>query len=184
MLDIPGLQSHIRTRFTRTLFRLETLDIYTVPTSGNDFARYLAGEAAPDMNRKQHWLDQLRSEADRGLQRRTVHMLRSPLGDYLRYECEWGYVYNTQAGDDVRILDLADKPRPATVIDHDFFVLDDREVLRMHYDAEGHFEGAEVLPDDVLPAYRAARDAAWEAAEPFELWWAAHPEEHRASRAS
>ena len=53
--------------------------------------------------------------------------------------------------------------------------MDDTTVVRMHYEA-GRFVGAEVLPVDVLPRYRAARDAAWQAAVPFSEYWAAHRE--------
>ncbi len=43
-------------------------------------------------------------------------MLRTPLSDYLRYECEWGYTYNVTAGEDVRILDLATAPPGTDVL--------------------------------------------------------------------
>lgn len=37
----------------RTLFRLETLDVYEVASDGSDYRRYLDGEAEPDGERKQ-----------------------------------------------------------------------------------------------------------------------------------
>jgi hypothetical protein len=185
MLDAPQLGELIRSRFTRTAFRLETLDAYDVGDDGGDAARYLAGEPEPDPERKGAWLARLRAERAAGKARQRVHILRSPLSGYLRYECEWGYLPNVAAGEDVRILDLAERSLPpAADIGHDFWLLDDQVAVRMHYDQNGMFQGAEVLPDAGLPRYRAARDAALEAAEPFTSYWRRHPQYHRANQAA
>jgi hypothetical protein len=183
MLEAPQLGEFIRSRFTRLAFRLETLDAYDVGSDGGDVARYLRGEPEPDPERKGAWLARLRDERAAGKFRQRVHVLRSPLSDYLRYECEWGYVPNVAAGEDVRILDLAEQPRPAGLdIDHDFWLLDDQAVVRMHYDPAGRFTGAEILTEADLPRYRAARDAALSAAEPFTSYWQRHTEYHRSSQ--
>ena len=50
----------------RTLFQFETLDVYEVASDGSDYRRYLDGEAEPDWERKQPWLDELRAERDSG----------------------------------------------------------------------------------------------------------------------
>lgn len=174
MLDVQQLGEYIDTYFTQTLFRLETLDQYEVASDGNDFARYLAGEPEPTPERKQPWLHHLRQEAESGLYRHRVHVVHGPLTDYLRYECEWGYAYNAQAGEDIRILDTAERQKPDDLIDYDFWLIDNIRVLRMHYGPFGEFLGAEVAPDDELPQYIAAREAAWNAAVPFTEYWATH----------
>ncbi len=185
MLDAAQLGDFIRSRFTRHAFRLETLDAYDVGSDGGDVARYLRGEPEPDPARKSPWLARLRAERAAGKLRQRVHVLRSPLSGYLRYECEWGYVPNVAAGEDVRILDLAERPRPSGLdVDHDFWLLDDRDVIRMHYDQDGRFLGGEILDAIAVPRYRAARDAALETAEPFTGYWQRHPEYHRANQAA
>lgn len=181
MLDERELGQFIAEHFRRTAFRLEVLDAYAVASDGGDFARYLAGEPAPDPARKSAWLDRLRAEAAAGKTRQWVHVVRSPLSDYLRFEMEWGYLPNLAAGAQVRILDLAERARPDGLIDTDFWLLDDEAALIMHYDAVGHFLGAEEAGD--AGRYRKARDAAWEAACPFADYWRAHPQYHR-SRAA
>jgi len=145
---------------------------------------YLAGEPGPDPVSLERALRVVRADAAKGVQSRKVHVLTSPLSDYLRFECEWGFAYSGPAGQHTRILDLAERPRPTALVDHDFYLVDDERVLRMHYDGEGHFVGAEEVAAGLLPRYRAARDAAWAEGQPFEQWWAAHPHEHRANRAS
>jgi hypothetical protein len=108
-------------------------------------------------------------------------VLRAPLSDYDRYACEWGYAYNVPAGDDTRVLDLAERSMPAALVDHDFWLVDHERTVRMHYDDAGHFLGATVVAAAELSQYQAARDAAWCAAESFTAWWDRHPEYHRAA---
>jgi hypothetical protein len=164
----------------RTAFRLETLDAYVSASDGGDVDRYLRGDPEPDPERKGRWLAQLRAEREQGRVRQRVHVFRGPLTGYLRYECEWGYAPNYQAGEDIRILDLTERPRPPGLdVDHDFWVVDDQDVIRMHYDQDGRFIGAEVLAPAAIPRYQATRDAALAAAEPFSGWWARHPQYHQ-----
>jgi hypothetical protein len=179
MLTLPQLAEKISG--FRTAFRLETLDAYVSASDGVDVARYLRGEPEPDPERKGRWLAQLRAEREQGRLRQRVHVLASPVGPYIRYECEWGYLPNSVAGEDIRILDLAIRPRPAAleVVDHDFWLVDDAEAIRMHYDPGGRFTAAEVLAPSTLPRYQAARDATLAAAEPFGSWWRRHPEYHQ-----
>ena len=181
MLDVTGLGEYIDSHFTRHAFRLETLAVYDVPSDGEDVERYLRGEPGPDPARKGPWLERLRRERREGKRRQRVHVVRSPLSDYLRYECEWGYLPNVAAGEEVWILDLAERPAPAGLVDHDFWLLDDEHVVRMHYDDQGRFIGAEVLDAEQLPRYQRARDLAVAAAEPFLDYWRRHPEYHRAN---
>lgn len=175
MLNETQLGEAIDSRFTRTLFRLEVLDRYDVATDGADYDRYLRGEVGPDPARKEPWLETLRREAAEGKYSHRVHVLTSPLTDYLRYECEWGYAYNAAAGEDIRILDLAEIRRPVGLVDEDFWLIDNTHAVRMHYGPGGTFAGAELVPPDAVPCYRAARDAAWAVAVPFPAWWAEHP---------
>lgn len=166
--------------FQHSAFRLETLDHYHVGSDGGDVARYLAGEPDPDPDRKGRWLEQLRAEREAGKLRHRVHIVRTPLSDYLRYECEWGYLPNAAAGERIHILDLSERELPADVeMLEDFWLMDDEVVLRMHYDESGAYLGAS-LAEDVVP-YRRTRDAALAAATDFTEWWNEHPQYWRAN---
>jgi hypothetical protein len=176
MLDEEALGRYIDEHYNRTLFRLETLPHYLVDSDGEDFRRYAAGLPGPTMSRKQPWLDTLRTERDRGLYQHRVHVWHSPLGDYLRYECEWGYAYNAQAGEDIRILDTAEQAKPAAIINEDFWLIDDTHVAKMHYDPDGRFLGSTIAKPGEIQRYRDARDAAWQAAVPFVDYWTDHRE--------
>jgi hypothetical protein len=183
VLSEAELDEFFERYFRRRAFRLEVRDAYAVASDGGDFARYMAGESLPDATRKNAWLDELASDRAQGKVWQWVHVVRSPLSDYLRYSFEWGYALNIAAGAQVRILDLAERARPEGVPDEDFWLLDDRAGIVMVYDDDNQFVGAEPIPAAELGRYKAAEAAAWAAAVPFAQYWAAHPAYHRARAA-
>lgn len=179
MLTAAQLGEYIDTRLTRSAFRLETLDHYDVESDGGDFERYLRGEPGPDEERKRPWLERLQREREAGLVNQRVHVLSTPLSDYLRYECEWGYRPNSLAGEDIRIIDLTEMPPDyAGLTDHDFWLIDDEHGIRMIYDDRGRFLGAEPR-EDLVPWYQRAKAVGLAAGEPFLEWWERHSEEWR-----
>lgn len=107
---------------------------------------------------------------------RRLHALAEPLSDYIRYECEWGYVPNSAAGEQVRIAELT----PALAQIGDFFVLDGRHVVRSRYDETGRFVHAEVIGDPASAApFLAIAELLWNQATNFSTWWDTHPHYHR-----
>jgi hypothetical protein len=106
VLTLEQMGEYIFSRFEKDLFRLETQPRYDVDSDDQDYYRYLRGEAEPNAAEKAPWLEELRADTAAGKQWRRVHAVHHPLSDYLRYECEWGYLYNVAAGEQVRILDL------------------------------------------------------------------------------
>ena len=182
MMGVAELRPYLDAHFTKTLFRLEALAAYNVASEGPDFARYLAGEPGPTLERRQPWLDRLSAEASRGQGRRRVHTVTLPLSDYLKFECEWSYALNPY--EDIRILELtALRPDLQGLVDAaggDFYLADEEHVIRLHYNAENQPLG--VVADSspaVVAKYRNIAETLWSEAEPFHQWWAAHPEFHR-----
>jgi len=164
------------------LFRLETLDRYAVPSDGGDYGRYLAGEPGPDPQRKAAWHAELQAKRDRGVYLHRVHVVRSPLSPYLRYEFEWAHRLNLP-WEDIRVADLAANPAAAPLADvGDFWMADSQAVAAMRYDGGGRFLGYELAGDAELPLYRAVRDIAWLTAEPFSDYWDDHPQFWRGNR--
>jgi hypothetical protein len=186
MLDEEELGQFVDDHFRTKLFRLETLDHYDVATDDQDFHRYLAGEPAPEASCKEEWLQVLRAEAAAGKHSRRVHVVTGPLSDYLRYEFEWGYVYNAAAGEDIRILDLSGRRLAGAgpLLHQDFFIIEDEWVLRMQYDHAGRYIGTAVVTGETVAGYVELREAIWDAAQPFAPWWSAHPEYWRRNRAA
>lgn len=164
--------------FEHSAFRLETLPQYLVDSETERLRRYKAGEPFHLEDSTREWLEFMRREIDGGKRWHKVHVLASPLSEYLRFECEWGYATSTQYGQEVGILDTTEIEKPAEVLDHDFWIFDDKRVVLLRYDEEGHFLHADEAPTEDLPKYQAAREAALSVAVPFAEYWAAHPEFH------
>lgn len=167
-------------RFDHDAFRHEMLDRYDVPSDGGDLARYLAGEPGPDPAVTEPWGGWVRRQVARGATVRRLRTLAGPPGDYLRWEMEWVYTANVEAGEDIRILDLAER-RPEHPLAVEFWMLDHQRVALMNYDLDGRFVNAHAQEGPLARVLREKRDAAWELAEPFTSWWARRPDLHRAS---
>ncbi|MDN5920031.1 MAG: hypothetical protein L0I76_33855 [Pseudonocardia sp.] len=177
---LPSLGQFILERYARSgdvLTRMERLRAYSVASDGGDFDAWKAGALAPTSPDRAETLEDLRLERSNGQTRRRVRILSSELSDYERYSIEFGYLQNVAAGEDVRILRAGEHPVPQ-LLDFDYWLINDRDLARMHYDAHGVFLGAEPAPRLVREARREIAEC-WEVAEPVASWWHRHPELHR-----
>ena len=175
MLDEAQLGEYIEQHFKSKLFRLETLARYHTSSEDADFRRYLSGQPGPTST----WPEVIRSEVAQGLHTYRVHVVRSPLSDYLRYEFEWAYTANAAAGEEIYIIDTTERAKPEILPDQDFWLIGDEHLVLMHYDSNGTFRGASIGAPDLIPRYVAARDAALSAGEAFTDYWRRHPRYHR-----
>ncbi len=167
------------------LLRVQTLDYYRVASDGDDYSRYLSGETAPTAAGKQEWLERLRSDTAAGRLRRNVHIVRPPLPPYLRYQFEWCYVPNAEAGQDIRVLDVTNTPAATALLKvGDLAAVEGRHVARLSYDPNGEYQGAVAVGDDAALGYIALAEVAWYLATPFATWWAEHPQYHRSTAAA
>lgn len=127
------------TGFQRSAYRLETLQSYGSPDEDAFYAAFLAGEPFPaDDAGKQWWITNVvepATAAGRSMSR--VHIVREPLSAYMRFELTWAYAPNVAAGDDVRIIPVAEgEPWPAGLPeDHDYWLIDGR-LYEMVYAAD------------------------------------------------
>ena len=176
VLTLDQLGEFVAKHHTRDLFRLETLPFYNAASDADDVRRYLRGEPAPTAEAKRPWLDRIRADVTSGRFWRRIHAVTQPLSDYVRYECEWGYVPNSAAGEQIRIAELT----PALTQIGDFFVLDGMHVVRSYYDETGRFVNAGVMGDSASAApFLAIAELLWNQATNFSAWWNTHPRYHR-----
>lgn len=166
------------------VLRVETLGSYLSDSDRDWLDAYLRGDPKPDVELKRPWLDRLARAAERGHPWRRLRVIPYPTTDYFRYQCEWSYLDNTDAGEDIRVVDDVDWRHLSGSADPefaagDFYVADD-QVVHMVYD-DGRFTRAYVETDDMLAAmYLHGTEHIWTAySGPFVEWWADSPELHR-----
>lgn len=132
----------------REAFRLETLPVYRVPQEGEMIRRFLAGHPVTAAD-TEAWTERLKRLVSEGKTVSRVHVIRRPLTNYLRFEFEH-YRHNVGAGEQIRILDLTDKPDPG-LPDQDFWMLDESRVVLMHYEKDGTQASRELIEGDPSP---------------------------------
>lgn len=176
MLSLSELGDVIDRRLSSDLFRLETHDVLTVPADEGLVRSYLDGAPAPD----HPWAEVVRNEVAHGKITRRVLTLTEPLTDYRRMSIEWQYLRNADAGEQCRVVERANDPGVGA---QDFWMIEGRSVLLMHYsEEEGRFIGAELI--DSLAKVERWRDVAtraWDAGTDLRDWWNDHPQYRRAS---
>lgn len=160
--------------------RYEILAAYDVASDRGELDRYLAGQAGPEPETVAPWGQWVGAQRARGASVRRLRVVQGPPSAYLRFECEWIYTANVDAGEDIRILDLTEHDTPGGLPLSELWVLDHTRAAVMNYDDAGRFLHADTVDPDGMPQLRDALAAAWDAAEPFTTWWASHPEYHRA----
>lgn len=74
-------------------------------------------------------------------------MVREPLTDPMRFHVVWGYNFTTAAGEDVRIIPVRGDEWPAELPREDYWLLDSRTLLAMHYEENGTYIGAEPVEE-------------------------------------
>ncbi|MGG2458278.1 DUF6879 family protein [Streptomyces sp. RGM 3693] len=157
-----------RRRFTeinREAWRLETLPQYLMPHEVEEFAAFREGRP-PTPRATSAYTERVARQRAEGKRNGRVHIVTQPLSEYLQFEFARYYKAHAQAGDDIRILDVTDRPNPLERV-QDFWIFDRAEVALMNYEADGRQINREVFEGDVSPFIEYQRIAVTESV-PFE----------------
>jgi len=156
------------TSFLHTAYRLETLQAYDVSYEQEPYSAFLAGLPRPADQSKNEWVAMLRAATAAGKVFQRVRIASEPLTGYLRYELEWSYPPNVEAGEDIRVLaTIPDELRTPGRIP-DYWLFDSSDLWVMDYADDGSFLCAEQVDDPALIVQHARwRDAALHHAIPY-----------------
>ena len=146
--------------FEESAFRLQLLPKYDVAGERSELADYHSGAPAPDRTTNT-WLATMASQVAHGRTWTNVHLLPERLTPYLQYVIDWWYVDQARLGAQVLFVPSAFAGELGALAAFDFWLFDDRTLVRMRYGKAGRFLGAE---EDATPASlensRRARDFA------------------------
>ena len=142
--QLPGPEwAALLTGFTRSAFRLETLQHYSAPDEADAFARFRAGkDPGIDLS---WWTGLARAHTAVGRTMSRVRVIIEPPSDYTRFAL-LAYPVMAAAGDDIQIIAASPGTWPDGVPREDFWIFDD-DVWVMNYDNNGPFVSAELLED-------------------------------------
>ncbi|MGW0734283.1 DUF6879 family protein [Streptomyces sp. NPDC002851] len=158
-----------RRRFTEIkheAWRLETLPQYLVPQEVAEFAAFREGQPPLTPYTASSYTERVSRQRVEGKYNGRVHIVTQPLSEYLRFEFTRYYAVHVRAGDDIRILDVTDRPNPLQGV-QDFWMFDRTEVVLMNYEQDGTQINREVFEGDVSPFIEYQR-IAMAASMPFE----------------
>lgn len=164
LLDGEAWQAKFRD-FKSEAWRLETLPAYNVPQEAEEIRAFLAGERIDPHTHSNEYTEDLKRVRREGKSKGRVHVVTRPLSTYLRYEFMY-YRPHVWAGEDIRIMDVTDRPNLLSSV-QDFWIFDKSEVVLMHYEPDGTQTGREAYEGDTTPFIEYQRIALAESV-PFE----------------
>lgn len=130
--------------FNEYAFRLELLQKYSVESELKSFSDFF-DNGKIDPNKNLRWHKIISGAKQRGAIINRVHVIRLPLSDYLKYELE-EYKFNIIAGENIFLLNKNDFESD---INFDFWLFDDKIVLKMNYNQNGEFLSFEKITKDI-----------------------------------
>lgn len=133
--------------FGQSAWRLETRGEYDVSSETEMYERFLGGERV-DPTQLPHlaaWFDHIRTLTAAGKRLGRVRIVDDPPTGYQRYEA-WVSRWNIAAGEAIEVLARARAAELGLPTDTDWWLLDDRLVVRMCFDGDV-LTGAELLDD-------------------------------------
>ncbi|MFJ9694088.1 DUF6879 family protein [Kitasatospora sp. NPDC101183] len=145
-VDGEAWQARFR-EFTSEAWRLETLPAYNVPQEIEELRAFRAGVRIDPHTHSNDYTDDLKRVRREGKSKGRVHVVTRPLSEYLRYEFMY-YLPHAWAGEDIRIMDVTDRPNPLAGVP-DFWMFDKREVVLMNYLPDGTQIDRTVFDGDV-----------------------------------
>jgi hypothetical protein len=150
--------------FERDAIHLETRDAYGTTTELPYMAKWAQGEP-DDLGWLQGWAATLREHVEAGRSVRRARVVSEPLSDYQRWSHSIAHVM-VDAGEDIRWVPRR-KVSAVAMPGNDFYLLDGRLIIWLHYAGSGLGTAKETSTDpDEIRLCRAAFEAVWERAIP------------------
>jgi hypothetical protein len=154
--------------FRYSLFRLETLQVYSGSSADEAFTAYRADGSIPVTRELREWCARVHRRVSDGCAVQRVHVVMEPTTEYIDFELA-SYAPNVDAGEDVRIIRVAEgHPWPLDIPRQDFWLIDASELWVMAYAEDGAWLGVEHVgdPREIVAASH-TRDAALAQAQPW-----------------
>jgi hypothetical protein len=148
----------------KSLFRLEGLPKYGIPQEEEDFLSWQQGNPPPEHVKNTRMQAMSRDLRSKGCSVQRVRVLETPITDYIKFETEWWYPFNTAAGEDMFALDVQKNTLDLSL--GEFYRVDDK-IIRLYYKEDYSYEGWDIAPNSDFDAYKKLEEEALTCSEPF-----------------
>ncbi|HEV3156948.1 MAG TPA: hypothetical protein VGZ00_06330 [Candidatus Baltobacteraceae bacterium] len=133
--------------FQHSAFRLEGLPDCNVPGDREEYLSYCEG-AFLSKSQNSKWASTIRDMVNSGKAITRLRILPDPLTAYIRYEIEWGYVFNAVAGENILLISEESASSLVGDIPNDFWLFDNTRIADMQYGEDYSFMGAILREDE------------------------------------
>lgn len=122
-------------KFQRSAFRLEGLPEYDAPSLREEYRSYCEGAFLSE-EKNSSWVARIRGWADSGKTVTRLRILPEPLTTYVKYELDWGYLYNAVAGEQIHLISEGFASSLVGEIPNDFWMFDNKRIADMRYNED------------------------------------------------
>lgn len=144
-------------------FKFEQRDSYLVEEDQHILDAWLRGDAPADQG-LELWLELMRELTSSERAVRRVRVVTLPPTDYIRFEAS-AVPASAKVGEDIRYIDRADA---ADLPGHDFWLIDDQQLMTLRFDDRGAPLPHELTDDpDAIGRHQAWARLAWPRATPY-----------------
>jgi len=136
------------TAFQKIAFRWERLESYRVNSEVEYFEYYIHKGVCLADDCSNDWIKVVENANRQGKAIQRVRLLPEEIGDYLRFEIDCGYIYSAEQGEKIYFIPQNIANSLKNIPDYDFWLFDDKILVKMNYDNEGNFLGAEKIKNE------------------------------------
>ena len=131
--------------FKKYAFRLELLQEYDVEEEKEAIEKFLkSAKIEPD----KEWINIIKKARRRKAIMQRVRVINLPLTDYLKFEIK-AYQFNIASGENIYFIYQEEFDKLNSEINYDFWLFDDKIVLKMNYNNKGKFIGFVKIKSDM-----------------------------------
>ena len=125
-------------------FRFEGLESYDTESERGAYQSFLNGEAdLPASQEQDGWLRDIAEFKKNGKLMQRVRLVPAGNKSYFDFEIAWSYKKSALSGEDIYFIKASNVPKVGILPGYDFWLFDDKTLVKMNYDNNGKFLSAE-----------------------------------------
>jgi hypothetical protein len=134
-------------KFKKYAFRLELLQKYDIDLEKESFLKFKKTAKIAKTNNME-WLKTLDHIKKRKVKIQRIRVIIEPVSSYIKYEIK-SYQNNIKHGEEIFFIKESDFKKTNTKINHDYWLFDDKRVLKLKYNKKGKYLGFQEIRKNI-----------------------------------